>query len=348
MGLRVLVTGGTGFVGSHTAKALIRTGHHVRFLVRDRAKLEAIFDPREYGELDAVVGDMVDAAAVHQALEGCDAVVHAAALVALEAGRAEEVHRTNAQGVELVVGTAQRMGLRSIVYVSSASALYLPDSDLLEPEGPVGSNAQSPYARSKAEGERFVRKLQSEGAPIHTTYPTGILGPDDPGLSDLSRMFKLFFGTTVLITSSGFQPVDVRDLAAIHVALVEAPPSSPSGRPSRYIAAGEYMPWRELAELLDEITGTRLRRLRVSGGLMRGMGHVFDALKRVVPFEIPFTREGMTYATQWILCDASRTRDELGISFRPHAETFSDTLVWLAREGYLPADKIGRLAKHLT
>ena len=118
-----MVTGATGFVGSHTAAALGAEGHAVRALVRDPEKLERVFRKRGLEPPEAVRGDVTDAASVERASEGCDAVVHTAAVVAMAAHRAQEVLDTNARGVENVVGGAVQAGIPRVVYVSSVGAL---------------------------------------------------------------------------------------------------------------------------------------------------------------------------------------------------------------------------------
>ena len=93
--MRVLVTGGTGFVGSHTVAALARDDHEIRLLARDPDKVERVFAPRDIAIDDVVVGDVTDAETVAKAMDGCDAVIHAAALVALRATDAAKVLATN-------------------------------------------------------------------------------------------------------------------------------------------------------------------------------------------------------------------------------------------------------------
>jgi nucleoside-diphosphate-sugar epimerase len=124
--VKVLVTGGTGFTGSHTVRALVAAGHEVRLLVRDAAKVQRVFEPHGLELADLVVGDMTDAAAVEKALSGCEGVVHSAALVDLRRASARLVEATNARGVELVVGGAVQRGLPRIVYVSSLSVFFVP------------------------------------------------------------------------------------------------------------------------------------------------------------------------------------------------------------------------------
>ncbi|MGH0034963.1 MAG: SDR family NAD(P)-dependent oxidoreductase [Myxococcota bacterium] len=336
--MRVLVTGGTGFIGSHTALALLGEGHEVRLLVRDEAKARRVFDALGAPLPECVRGDMVDAVAVGKALDGADAVVHAAALVALAAQRAQDVLESNARGVETVIGGALAAGVGSIVYVSSVSALFRAGGPPIRPDSPVvpGRNA---YARSKAQGEEVVRRWQAEGAPIHTTYPTAVVGPDDPGLSESNHAIQVFLRDTMVMTSSGFQLVDVRDLARVHARLVSDP-----GAPARHLVAGHHFPWRELADLIDRLTGRPVRRIPAPGVLLRAGGKLGDWVKRVRSFDFPLTSEAMAFATQWQPVDDRETREKLGIEYRDPGQTLIDTMRWLSRSGHLTPEQIGRAA----
>ena len=336
--MRVLVTGATGFVGSHTAAAIAAAGHELRLLVRDRAKAKRVLAVHGLGAVDLALGDVTEPASVAAALEGCDAAVHAAAVVALEAHRAEEARHTNARGVEVVLGEAARRGLRSIVYVSSAAALCVPGGPPIHADAPI-AEANSPYARSKAEGERFARGLLEAGAPIRVSYPVGVIGPDDPGLSETNHMLQVLVRDFVPLTTSGVSVVDVRDLARVHAALLDDRVA-----PGRYVASGHFLPWREVAGLIERLTGRKLRKVRLPGGLLRAAGRVGDAVKRFAPFDFPLTYEAMTFATRWPGADGSTTSALTGVEPRDAAESFADSLRWLAAAGHLRPEQVGRLA----
>jgi nucleoside-diphosphate-sugar epimerase len=286
-----------------------------------------------------VEGDVTDPKAIARLLEGCDALIHMAAVVALETARAEEVRSTNQRGVELAVGGAVRAGLSRIVYLSSAGALFTPGGPPVTSDSPVGLTT-TVYGESKAGAERYVRKLQDEGAPILTVYPTGVIGPDDPGLTDPNRALCIFLGFATPVTTSGLQSVDVRDLAAMNVALLEGERSD-----GRYVAAGEFFAWADLYDCVERVLGRRVRRIRTHPSLLRGAGRLADQVKKIVPFDFPLTLESMTFATRWTGADASATERDLGIHFRDLEETLTDTYRWLWQAGHLTAEQVGKLAE---
>ena len=111
--MRVLVTGGTGFVGSHTVAALVEGGHEVRLLVRAVQRVAPALVPLglQAANLDTMVGDVTDAAAVDQAVRGCEAVVHAGSVYSFDSRDAGRIRQVNVRGTDLVLGTAHRAGL---------------------------------------------------------------------------------------------------------------------------------------------------------------------------------------------------------------------------------------------
>ncbi len=331
--MKVLITGATGFVGSHAAEALARAGHAVRVLVRSPHKAERVLGARGVA-FDAVQGDMADPAAVERALAGCDAVVHAAASMVGGA----QLLEANLAGVRNVLGGASARGLDPILYVSSIAALFPPAGPLLRVEDRVAGLATS-YGRSKAEGERFARELQARRVPVVTIYPAGVYGPDDPGPGETLKGLRdaLRFGW--LRTRGGVSIVDVRDLARIVAAALQ-----PGKGPRRYMAGGHFLRWVEKAELCDRLTGVRTRRIPAPAPLLRGVGRLLDLAKRAVPFEYPLSCEAARMMTEMTRCDSRATCEELGLGFRPVEATLADAIRWLYRVGQLDARRAGRLA----
>src|SRR5262249_61385361 len=114
-------------------------------------------------------GDVTDPASVERAMEGCEAVLHGASVYSFRRRDAKLMEETNARGTDVVLGTAQRLGLDPIVYVSSYVALLPTEGRVQSPASPV-LTPRPPYARSKAESERVARGYQDAGAPVVISY----------------------------------------------------------------------------------------------------------------------------------------------------------------------------------
>src|SRR5262245_22598045 len=117
--MRVLITGGTGFVGSHTQAAVLRPGHHVRLLVRRPERVGAALAPLGVDEVDAVTGDVLDPASVQAGVEGCDALINAAAIFSLDPAEAQKMLDTNIRATQIVLEAAIGAGLDPIIHVYS-------------------------------------------------------------------------------------------------------------------------------------------------------------------------------------------------------------------------------------
>ncbi len=264
---------------------------------------------------------MLDSVAVRAALAGCEGLVHAAAAVSLDPHEAPRLLRENLQGTRSVLQGAVAQRCAAIVYVSSLSTIWaLPGPDP-DPRRPV-REIESGYAGSKAAAEREARALQETGAPIAIVYPCGVIGPDDPGRSEAVRAFRGFCRTT-LATTGGLASVDARDLALFCVRLLE------ERRRGRFVVGGQFETWDELVAQLEPLLGRRVRRVRAPAGLLRFAGSVLDALRSVRPVASLISREAMEYATRMRPLPNDVVLGELGVSLRPLAETYADTIAWM-------------------
>jgi dihydroflavonol-4-reductase len=173
--MRVLVTGGTRYVGCHTEAALAGQGHEVRLLVRDRERVAPALGPLGFAGVGAVVGDVTSAAAVERAMVGCDAVVHAASVFSFDPRRAALMRQADPAGTGSVLGAAQRGGLDPVVYVSTVGVFVPITAAVLTADAPAGSGVGS-YTRSKIAAELVARGFQQAGVPVVITYPAAVLG----------------------------------------------------------------------------------------------------------------------------------------------------------------------------
>ncbi|MCB1842631.1 MAG: SDR family NAD(P)-dependent oxidoreductase [Halioglobus sp.] len=335
--MKIFVTGGTGFIGLHTCRELLAAGHELKLFVRNPKKAKALFGKQVRS---VVVGDIASAADVRRGLRGCDAAIHMAAMVSTSKDDAERVYQTNVSAAENVLGLAAESGCNLIVHVSSVTAIYNPKARTLDHESPPGQ-AQNAYGRSKVACERFARKLQEDGAPLHITYPASVIGPDDPGLTEPhAGLIAQLFGIG-LNMPSGNQWVDVRDVAAAHRALFAKPL-----KPGRYPLGGHFVKWRDLIATLERLTGRNLVTVPMPGVTMRLLGRTLDAIKPLFDPDMPITHEAMVYATNWVKMDNRKAEKDLKLTFRPFETSLVEAIRWLEQENYITRDQAGKLSRH--
>jgi nucleoside-diphosphate-sugar epimerase len=327
--MRVLVTGGTGFVGGWTAKVIADAGHSIRFLVRNAARLQTSVAELGVDVSDFAVGDITDRISVRDALQGCEAVVHSAALVATDPRQTAEMLTTNLQGAQNVLGQSVELGLDPIIHVSSFTALFRPNLEMLTADLPVVGGADG-YGTSKAQVEIYARGLQDAGAPVNITYPGMVLGPPaGDQFGEAGEGVKAALQMHAIPgRSAAWLVVDVRDLAALHAALLE-----PGRGPRRYTAGGHRVPASELANMLGQIAATPMVAVPIPDTALRVAGAVLDRAGRFLPFDTPFTSAGMQYYTQMPASDDSPSERELGITYRDPKETVADTFDALRSAG---------------
>ncbi len=336
--MRVLVTGGTGFVGAHTVAALLEAGHDVRLLARSPERvvphLAPLGVPAESLK-DVIPGDITDATAVESALRGCDAVVHAASIYSLDPREAGEIERTNVGGTQLVLETAHRLGLDPIVHVSSYVALIPAREPVVTRDSEPGEGC-GPYSKSKADSERVARELQAQEAPVVSVMPGMVWGPHDPYHGETDRLIleHLRGQNRVLPRNvTNPPPVDVRDVAQVIAAVME-----PGRGPRRYLATAENVQLTELYDRIAAAAGRRVRTLKVPPGMIGGTAGLWDAMQRLSPWRLPISSEMARMAVSSAPADASATREELGVEFRPLDESIRDTIISLVESGYLGSE----------
>ena len=234
------------------ALALLRDGHDVRLLVRRPEQVAETFDPHgvTFTADDVVTGDVLDADSVKRALEGCDAVVHAAAIFSLDPRKAQAMLDTNAQATRVVLTAALEHGCDPAVHISSSVALMRHGGS--GPDLPLG-DIDNAYSKSKVLSEVEARKLQDEGRPVVTVYPGAIFGPHDPYVgSQTERFLWVVRGRFPVWSKGGVLASDVRDSAAVVAAVME-----PGKGPRRYVVPGIHMTATDLYSAIAKAIGRR-------------------------------------------------------------------------------------------
>lgn len=309
----VLLTGATGFVGSHVAERL--SGRGLRCTVRASSDLRWL----EGLDLETVEVDLADGEGLEAALEGVDRVVHVAGVT--RAPREEHFRRVNVEGTRRLAEASVRAGVRRFVFVSSLAARG-PDGE----DGPV-----SAYGRSKRAAERSL--LRTAGTEVAVLRPGGVYGPRDTDLLPLFRLARS--GWFPLVPSSGVvQPIYVADLADAVVAagVGEAPGSGPWPLAGR----GRHR-WSDLADGLGEALGRPVRTFPVPGPLLLAAGAAAELAARVTGRAPDFDRRSARDLARhdWT-CDPSPSEAALGWEAEVGlGEGLERTVRWYRREGWL-------------
>ncbi len=172
---RALVTGATGFIGSHVAERLVRDGWHVRTLVRPSSQTEFV----DSLGVEKVVGDLTDARSIQEAVQGCDVVVHCAAMVG-DWGPVEQYRKVNVEGMRHLLDAAAEQGVRRFVHVSSLGVYEARDHYGTDESVPPPRQHIDGYTQTKVESEELALQYHRErGLPVVVLRPGFVYGPRD-------------------------------------------------------------------------------------------------------------------------------------------------------------------------
>jgi nucleoside-diphosphate-sugar epimerase len=335
--MKVLVTGGTGFVGARITADLVDAGHHVRLLVRRAEQVPVSLAPYGVHVEDVVVGDVLDTAAVVEAVDGCDAVVHAAAVFSLNAARVEEIRTTNARAAELVLGRAVEAGLDPVVHISSTVAVTRHGGS--GPDLPLG-DVEWPYAQSKVAAEVVARRLQDAGAPVVTVYPGSVYGPHDPYRGEQSERLRwILLGRFPVYPTGGIHSVDVRTVSDTVLGALQ-----PGRGPRRYVVPGDLLDAARLYGTAAAVTGRRLPHATLPPRMLFPFARGAAWLQRPLPerWHFPADPEGVALSIRATRFDDTPARTELGVRPVPFEQSLRDTVVSLVESGRLPARYAGK------
>ncbi len=334
--MHVCITGGTGFVGSHSVAAILRAGHTVRLMVRNPAKVATTFaplaiDPDTDPRVEIVTGDLTDDDAIRRALEGCDAVLHAASVYSLDPADADEMSRVNLAGQRSVLLHAEALGLDPIIHVSSVVALLRGDGvQELSDRSPVGTSTY-PYSGSKAAQEALAREFQDRGVPVVITNPGGVYGPDDPYTGESTLLFQqILAGRLTAAPSGAVAVVDVRDLAEVHAAALE-----PGLGPRRFMCGGAGVSFRDMVATVSGFAGVHRPTVQVPGSILRQVGAFSELLAERFERRMLVSSEAAWLSSLVMRPDNASTTARLGVNFRPAVDTLRDQYDWQVRAGRL-------------
>ena len=327
--LTCLLTGGTGFLGSAVARALLARGHRVVALARPETPRGVLAGL----DIAYVPGDLTDAASLAAALHECDGLVHCAADYRIFVPDPARMWAVNVTGTEALMRAALAAGVRRIVHVSSVATLK-PRADgrpATEMDPATPDEAIGPYKKSKTEAERVVERMVRENSlPATIVNPSTPIGPRDRRPTPTGRIVvEAARGKMPAYVETGLNLVHVDDCAAGVVAALER------GRlGQRHILGGQDVP---LAELLGHIA-TRYGRgapWRLPRLPLFPLALAAETMARLTGREPMLTMDGLRMARNTMYFSSALAERELDFHARPWREAVDDAIAWFTEQGML-------------
>jgi len=309
--VKILVTGASGFLGSHVAEHFANEGHDVRLLLR-RTSSRRFLTEFPY---ESALGDVTDASSLVPAVEGVDAVVHTAGLV--KARNEAEFMAVNATGTANLLSAAGSAtpALKRFVYVSSLAA-HGPSADGKPRPANAPAQPVSAYGRSKLAGERFVRESAFAARAVIFRPPV-IYGPRDPALVPFFRLASLRVAPLLM---GGYNRISIVYVDDIARAIVEATTAEAGVQGKTYCPEdGHIHTWRDLLAAVEAAIGRRALRISAPRWTFTIGALASETFGLVTRRAVSLTRDKVREIAQrhWI-CSGEELGRDLGWS--PHVD----------------------------
>lgn len=318
--MRILVTGGNGFIGSTVVRLLHERGYTVRCTLRKTSNTERLNGI----PFEQAIADIRDKQSLEQASIDCDAIIHCASLSNWKDLGSPKLESIIVGGTQNILEISQEKQIR-MVYLSSAAALgaSMEPYEIRGPDSPFNLNPKKyRYAAYKARAETLCleagNKKQNDVVVVH---PTETYGPGDTQLVTASTLMDFSTGPVCLTCKGGTSVVHVKDVAMGIIAALERGQSG-----EKYILGGENVSISELASITQEINGTHFPEIKIPCFLIRIFVNIFTVVR--IPALQPLLMK-YRYATHYWYFDNSKSIKHLGITFRSAKDTLADTLSWL-------------------
>jgi len=320
--VNLLVTGGTGFLGSALVPLLAADGHRIRLLQRSAAP--------EAEALGAEVSraSLADDGAVLAALDGVEAVLHLAGHVSFDPDDPVAMYDLHVQGTRRLLEACAARGVKRVVLASSSGTIAVSKEDRVATEGddyPFSVVGDWPYYLSKIYQEKAALRIHRDtGLPVVVLNPSLLLGPGDARLSSTDVVFKFLEKRIPAMPTGGLSFVDVRDAArAFADALVK-------GRPGeRYLLGGANMTFREFFRRLERLSGVAAPKVALPSALNLAGSKLLEKFHSWRGTETPLDPRSAEMGERFWYCDSGKAAAELGFVARDPQETLFETVRWL-------------------
>jgi dihydroflavonol-4-reductase len=330
--VRAFITGATGFVGSHVARAYAAQGASLRLLTRQTSNTAAL------AGLDAelVTGDLRRPEELRSALRGCDALVHVAADYRLWVRNPQEMYATNVSGTRELLRIAREAGVARVIYTSSVATMgFKSDGTIVDEATPVGiEDMIGHYKRSKFLAEQEAIQAAVKGQHVMILNPTTPIGPGDRKPTPTGRIFVDFLNRKFpAYVDTGLNLVDVVEVAQMHVAALDR------GVPGeRYILGGENLTLKQILDRMSSITGLPSPSIKVPHAVAMVFAFFDENITGKLRGREPrATVEAVQMGRKMMFASSAKAERELGFRTLPVYQPMRTAIEWFVANGYAPA-----------
>jgi dihydroflavonol-4-reductase len=325
--VKVLVTGGTGFIGGRLCAACVARGDQVRVLRRAGSSMVGLAGL----PVDCVVGDLLDHAAVAKAVEGCDLVFHAGAISSYWRARREQVYRVNIEGTRTVMEACLRAGVPRVVHTSSAAAVGIAPHGVADETTPFDQlSATFAYADSKRRAETIVHEMIARGLSAVIVNPVVVIGAGDHYLNAGSLVIAYSKGRIPAVPPGGVCVADVDAVTAGHLV------AATRGRiGERYILGGENLSYMQVAATIAAVAGAARPRLVLPAGLLALAAPLIDMGNRMRRKPPQVSGEQLRLSRVNFFFDSGKAVRELEYPLLPFRGAVEKALEWYSANRYL-------------
>jgi dihydroflavonol-4-reductase len=329
--MRIFLTGATGFVGHHVARALAAEGAQLRMLVRKTSNLANLEDI----EGETHLGDLAEPESIRPALAGCDAVVHVAADYRLWIPDPAAMYRANVEGTRDLLRMAREAHVPRFVYTSSVATMHFrTDGLVINEDTPVSlKDMVGHYKRSKFMAEQQAIAAAEDGQKVIILNPTSPIGPNDAKPTPTGRIFLDFLnGKFPAYMDTGLNLVDVAEVARTHVtALTKGEP----GR--RYILGGDNLTLKQILDKMSAITGIPSPTVKIPFAVAATYAFFEEWITgRIRGREPRATLEEVRMGRKKMYASSAHAQQELGFRILPIYPAMRAAIEWFRAHGYAP------------
>lgn len=327
--MKAFVTGATGFVGSHVARALAGQGAELRLLVRSSSRTDNIAELRA----EVAIGDLCRPESLRKAMVGCEFVFHVAADYRLWVRDPEQMYLANVEGTRAIIQAAQESGVRRVVYCSSVATMGFTRSGQIVDENTPVSLAEmvGHYKRSKFMAEQVALEAGRKGANVVVVNPTTPIGERDIRPTPTGRIVVDFLNRKFpAYVDTGLNLADVKEVARGHLLAMEhAHPGE------RYILGGENLTLKQILDKLSALTGLPSPSMKVPHAVAMGFAALDQFFTGVVMGKEPrATIDAVEMGRKKMYASSAKAERELGYRTVPVEDALRRAVEWFRLNHY--------------